>query len=58
MTRWRWLDRIALAALALGGGLLFQPWWRGGLKWGFAVVLAATIAQIVTAHVLAGRRPR
>ena len=55
---WVWADRLTLVALAVGGGLLFQPWWRGGLRWGFAVVLVATIAQIVTAHVVARKSGR
>jgi hypothetical protein len=46
----RWLDRSCLAAMALGVGLMLQPWWTGGFATGFWLVLAGTIGQIVTSH--------
>ena len=51
----RKLDRLTLAAIALGIGAMLQPWWDGGFRAGFFFTLAATLAQILTSH-LAARR--
>jgi hypothetical protein len=55
----RLLDRLALSALGAGAVLVFQPWWAGGFRVGFFVVLAATVAHVTTSHLMAaggGRR--
>jgi hypothetical protein len=52
-----WLDRAALAGLALGAAAMLQPWWSGGLKWGFFLALAATILHTVTSHLPGSNRP-
>ena len=44
------LDRSCLVAMALGVGLLLQPWWAGGFVVGFWLTLAGTVGQIVTSH--------
>jgi len=45
------LDRACLVMMALGVGLLLQPWWSGGFAVGFWLTLAGTVGQIVTSHV-------
>ena len=44
------LDRLCLAIMALGVGLMLQPWWAAGFAVGFWLTLAGTIGQIVTSH--------
>jgi len=36
--------------MGLGAALIFQPFWRVSLKWGFAITLVCTVLEIVTAH--------
>ena len=36
--------------MALGVALMLQPWWPGGMRVGFFVTLAGTLAQIVLGH--------
>jgi len=43
-------DILAIATMLAGGALMLQPWWRGGLGIGFWILLAGTLAHIVTAH--------
>jgi len=31
---------------------MLQPYWSGGLAWGFFVTLGCTVLEIVTAHLL------
>lgn len=50
------LDRCSLAGIAFGVALVMQPWWSAGLRAGFFVVLAATLAQVVAAHSGRGER--
>lgn len=45
------LDRSCLAVMALGVGLMLQPWWTAGFAVGFWLTLAGTLGQIVTSHV-------
>ena len=45
------LETAALLLMALGVGTMLQPWWDGGMRAGFFVALAATVAQIVVSHV-------
>jgi hypothetical protein len=45
-----WLDRATLAGIAAGVALLLQPWWPAGFRFGFLVTAAATLGQIVAAH--------
>ena len=44
------LDKFSLIGMALGAGLMLQPWWANGFQLGFCVTLCCTILQIVTAH--------
>lgn len=44
-------ERLSLAGIALGLIAMVQPFWAGGFRAGFFVVLAATLAQIVASHV-------
>ena len=45
-----WLDRIAQAGMVLGVGLMLQPWWKAGFRWGFLATAAFTILHIITSH--------
>jgi len=49
---WWWADVAALVGLAVAMALIVQPWWEGGLRWGFWAMLVATAAHIVTSHVV------
>jgi hypothetical protein len=46
------LDRALLWGMGLGTCLMLQPFWGGGLRWGFFVTLGSTVLEIVTAHLL------
>jgi hypothetical protein len=46
------LDKLTLVGIALGIGVMVQPWWHAGFRVGFFLTLAFTIAQIVTSHML------
>ena len=46
----KWLDRLALAGIAAGVVLVFQPWWGLTLRAGFFLTAAATATHIVTSH--------
>jgi hypothetical protein len=46
----RWADRRAIVVMLTGALLMFQPWWRPGLEWGFFILLGGTVAHIVTSH--------
>ena len=46
----RWADRDAILVMLAGATLMFQPWWRPGLEWGFFILLGGTVAHIVTSH--------
>ncbi len=50
-------DRLTLAGIALGLALLFQPWWALGFRLGFFLTAAATLAQVVTSHLLPREAP-
>jgi hypothetical protein len=45
----RRLERAALLVMAAGVALMLQAAWPGGMRAGFFVVLAGTVAQIVFA---------
>ena len=49
------LDRATLLAMAASVGLMLQPWWGHGLRVGFFLTAAATLAQIVVSHL--GKEP-
>ena len=53
----RLLDLAALAGIALGFILVFQPW-GGTLRAGFFVTAFCTILHIVTSHIVPGRAER
>ena len=41
------LERLTLAGMAVGVALMLQPSWPGGMRVGFFVTIASTLAQIV-----------
>jgi hypothetical protein len=45
------LNRIALAGIGLGIGMILQPWWAGGFRIGFFATIVFTVGHIVTAHI-------
>jgi hypothetical protein len=45
-------DKALLYGMGLGTLLMLQPFWEGGLKWGFFLTLTSTILEIVTGHML------
>src|SRR5437868_5618350 len=49
---WALADRVLLYGMGVGTLLMLQPFWDGGLKWGFFVTLASTVLEIVTGHML------
>ena len=49
------VERCALLGMALGVGLMLQPWWGEGLRVGFFATLAFTALQIVAGHLPRGR---
>ena len=50
-----WLDRAARVGLVLGVGLMLQPWWQSGLRWGFFATAGFTLLHIVTSHLVGER---
>jgi hypothetical protein len=49
-----WLDRAALAGLAIGIGLCVLPFGEGALRLGFFITLVFTILHIYSSHAAAG----
>jgi hypothetical protein len=45
-------DQVLLGAMALGTGLMLQPFWPAGLEWGIFLTLVSTVVEIVTSHLL------
>ncbi|HEY1534324.1 MAG TPA: hypothetical protein VGF76_09905 [Polyangiaceae bacterium] len=45
-------DRMLLCGMGLGTAVMLQPYWSGGLCWGFFMTLGCTVLEIVTAHLL------
>jgi hypothetical protein len=43
-------EGLALLGMALGVAVMLQPWWTGGMRAGFFLTAACTIAQIVLSH--------
>ena len=52
------LDKFSLLGMALGAGLMLQPWWSEGFRAGFFGTICCTILQIVTSHLLVARTAR
>ena len=50
-------DRATLAGMAVGLGVMLQPWWSEGLRVGFFVTLVATLAQTVFGRLRPGAPP-
>ena len=46
----RWLDRCALAGMVAGVGLMLQPLWGEGLRYGFFATALGTILHVITSH--------
>ena len=47
-------ERFALAVMAVGILLVWQPWLHAGFRWGFLVIILGNIAFIVAAHLPGG----
>jgi hypothetical protein len=45
------MESLSLCGMVLGVATMLQPWWSGGMRAGFFVAAACTIAQIVLGHV-------
>ncbi len=46
----RWLDRLALAGMAVGMALILQPFGGNTFRTGFFVTFGSTLLHIVTSH--------
>ena len=46
----RWLDRCALMGMVAGVGLMLQPFWGVGLRYGFFVAIVCTLLHVVTSR--------
>jgi len=46
----RVIDMASLGCMGVAIALMLQPWWAGGLPFGFWFLIASTIAQIVFSH--------
>lgn len=46
----RWLDRCARVGMVAGVGLMLQPFWGTGLKYGFFVAAFSTLLHVVTSR--------
>jgi hypothetical protein len=46
------VDKILLSGMGVGTALMLQPFWMGGLKWGFFLTLVCTVLEVATAHML------
>ena len=44
------LEALSLWGMALGVAAMLQPWWAGGMRTGFLVAAASTVAHIVLSH--------
>ena len=47
-------ERIALAVMAVGILMVWQPWVHFGFRWGFLVIIFGNAAFIVAAHLPGG----
>ena len=45
-------DRCLFCGMALGTALMLEPYWSGGLEWGFFLTLGCTVLEIITGHLL------
>ena len=50
VSRIAFLERSSLAGMTLGVATMLQPWWQGGMRTGFFLAAASTLAQIVLSH--------
>ena len=46
----RWLDRCARVGMVAGVGLMLQPFWGIGLKYGFFVAAFSTLLHVGTSR--------
>ena len=44
------LEALSLLGMLIGVAVMLQPWWSGGMRCGFFVAAAGTVAQIVLSH--------
>lgn len=52
VSRARRIERLTLVGMAVGVAFMLQPWWSDGMRVGFFVTLASTLAQIVFGHLV------
>lgn len=48
---YRRVERVVIAGIVLGVVAMFQPWWFLAYKYGFSVLLVATLAFILWSHI-------
>ena len=46
----RLFDRIAQIGMTAGVGLMLNPWWTEGLRYGFFATALFTVLHITTSH--------
>lgn len=46
----RLVDRVAQLGMVVGVGLMLNPWWNEGLRYGFFATALCTIGHIITSH--------
>ena len=46
----RLLDRMAQIGMTTGVGLMLNPWWTEGLRYGFFATALFTVLHIATSH--------
>ncbi|MEE3259861.1 MAG: hypothetical protein VX293_11680 [Candidatus Latescibacterota bacterium] len=51
-----WLDRLARMGMVVGVGLMLQPFWGEGLRYGFFATAFFTILHITTSHMQLEKR--
>ncbi len=51
----RWFDRWARAGMVAGVGLMLQPLWGTGLKYGFFIAAFSTLLHVATSRQMDGR---
>jgi hypothetical protein len=46
------VDRALFWGMGLGTAIMLQPFWTGGLRFGFFLTLGSTVLEIITGHLL------
>lgn len=45
------IEQVIIAGIILGALGMFQPWWFGGFRYGFFLLLLSTLAFILWSHI-------